>query len=422
MNAPTDQGQFMDTLAPRSDVAPSRRRRRDALAQWLLARPIARIEVGVVLGTMVVDLPDGRSKTLGGRLPGPQAHLRLHRWRGLARLVLGGSVGWFRAWNAGEWDSPDPVPVFAIFSANAVTLAEAGRAKGLVRWMQRARHALRHNDRKGSRRNIAAHYDLGNDFYAAWLDRDLHYSSALFDGATRADEALDAAQLRKCDAALDRLALQPGDALLEIGCGWGALGARAIARHDVAYTGLTISSEQAEHAQKMVGDRGTIALRDYRDEAGVYDAIISVEMVEAVGQDYWPVYLDAIAARLKPGGRAAVQFISIDDAIFADYAAGADFIQTYVFPGGCLLSETRFAALATERGLVWQDVAHFSADYAETLRRWRANYELAVAENRLPAQFDAGFHELWRYYLMYCEGGFRGGSIRVGQATLVRAN
>ncbi len=415
MNAPSDPARFAQQAM--SAASPLRRRWRDRLAQRLLAASIAQVDRGIVSGTMTAELPDGRTITLGGRAPGPVARLALHRWRGLVRLRLAGSVGWFEAWRAGDWSSDDAAALFAVFSANAGALAQAGRARGPLRWLQRLRHALRRNDRRGARRNIAAHYDLGNDFYAAWLDADMHYSSALFaDG----DEPLENAQVRKCDAALDRLALSPGAALLEIGCGWGALGARAIERHGVRYTGLTISREQAAVASARVGERGAIALRDYRDERGTYDAVVSVEMVEAVGAHYWPVYVDCIAERLTAGGRAVLQFISIDDAIFADYAAGADFIQTYVFPGGCLLSESRFAALAEARGLDWCDVRYMNEDYAETLRRWRARFDAAIADGGLPAGFDAAFHDLWRYYLMYCEGGFRGGSIRVGQVTLVK--
>jgi cyclopropane-fatty-acyl-phospholipid synthase len=231
---------------------------------------------------------------------------------------------------------------------------------------------------------------------------------------------LEVAQIRKIDAALDRLGLARGQRLLEIGCGWGGLGARAIARFGVDYVGLTLSEEQQRIASARVAGHGQIALRDYRDEDGRYDAVASIEMVEAVGEAYWPAYLDTIAHALKPGGRAAIQYIAIDDAIFDRYAANADFIQTYIFPGGCLLSVSRFRALAEERGLTWTDQHDFPLDYAETLRRWRIAYQAAMGEERLPTSFPPEFHRLWLFYLMYCEGGFRGGGITVAQVTLIK--
>lgn len=379
-------------------------------------RLVGRLDDAMDFGSITGDLPDGTTRIVGGRGEGPQAHVRIHSWAALARLLVAGSNGWFRAWMAGEWSSDDPVAVIAAFSANRRRLASIGRAQGPLRWIARARHALRRNDRSGSRRNIVAHYDLGNDFYAAWLDPAMVYSSALF----APGDDLAAAQTRKIDAALDRLELSPGQRLLEIGCGWGALGARAIERFGVAYTGLTLSDAQAEWARECLPVDAEIALRDYRDQRGTFDAIASIEMVEAVGQDYWPAYLDAIAARLKPGGRAAIQYIAIDDAIFDAYAANADFIQTYIFPGGCLLSQSRFRALAEARGLEWRDQHSFALDYARTLAEWRTNYEAALADGRLPGDFPPDFHELWRYYLIYCEAGFRGGGIDVAQVTLVK--
>lgn len=244
------------------------------------------------------------------------------------------------------------------------------------------------------------------------------YSSAIFDPA-HPDEPLEDAQARKVDAALDRLGLSAGQQLLEIGCGWGALGARAIERHGVAYTGLTLSEEQAAWARPLVAPHGVIALRDYRDESGTYDAIASIEMVEAVGQAYWPDYLETVARRLKPGGRAAIQYIAIDDELFEAYSTNADFIQTYIFPGGCLISVSRFRALAEQAGLEWQDQTDFPLDYAETLRRWRLAYDAALESGKL-SDFPPEFHRLWRFYLMYCEAGFRGGSISVAQVTLVK--
>jgi cyclopropane-fatty-acyl-phospholipid synthase len=224
---------------------------------------------------------------------------------------------------------------------------------------------------------------------------------------------------------LDRLDLQPGQRLLEIGCGWGALAEIAAREHGVHVTGLTLSAEQKAYAEARLAraglsDKVDIQLTDYRDVAGRFDAVASVEMVEAVGQEYWPAYLGAIAGALKPGGKAALQLISIRDDLFPYYAANADFIQTYIFPGGMLIGEGTLRAMGENAGLSWRDRRGYGAHYAETLKIWRDRYEDAVREGRLPDGFDEAFHNLWRYYLMYCEGGFRSGGIDVAQVTLVK--
>jgi cyclopropane-fatty-acyl-phospholipid synthase len=304
---------------------------------------------------------------------------------------------------------------------NAVPLGEVGRAKGLARRINGMAHRLRDNGPTQARENIAAHYDLGNDFYAAWLDLSMTYSSARFGPG----DTLEQAQLRKIGLLLDRLELKPGDRLLDIGCGWGTLAIEA-ARRGVKVVGLTLSTEQKSWAEAKIADaelsdRVVIRLQDYREISEQFDAVASVEMVEAVGQRWWPAYLDSIARNLKPGGRAALQFISIDRRIFDGYAKGVDFIQAYIFPGGMLLDEPAFEALARERGLGWQDRDAFAGDYAETLRQWRLRYDAAVKEGRLKG-FSDRFHDLWRYYLMYCEGGFRGRGIDVAQVTMEKAN
>jgi cyclopropane-fatty-acyl-phospholipid synthase len=385
-------------------------------------RILDRIDTGLLAGGIDATLPDGTHRILGGRAPGPMPIVRLHSWRALVRLITSGSVGWYKAWVLGEWSSPDPVPLFDLFMRNGVSLGEVARAKGIWRSVNRAAHLLRRNSKARARENIAFHYDLGNDFYRAWLDPGMTYSSAIFGSA---DEALQVAQERKLRALLDRLGLKPGQRLLEIGCGWGSLAEMAARDYGVHVTGLTLSAEQKAYADERLrkaglSDRVGIELRDYRDIQGRFDAVASVEMVEAVGQDYWPSYLQAIARVLEPGGRAALQLISIREELFDAYAASADFIQTYVFPGGMLISEPRFQAAAELSGLSWRDRKGFGLDYAETLKRWRERYDVAVEEGRLPGGFDPRFHNLWRYYLMYCEGGFRGRGIDVAQVTLVR--
>jgi cyclopropane-fatty-acyl-phospholipid synthase len=390
-------------------------------------RILDRIGAALLEGGIEATLPDGSTRLLGGRAPGPMPVVRLHSWRALVRLATSGSVGWYKAWEQGEWSSPDPVPLFDLFMRNAESLGRTARAKGLFRLVNRIAHRLRDNGKARARRNIEAHYDLGNDFYRAWLDESMTYSSAVFAEPISAEEPLEAAQARKMRLLLDRLALKPGQHLLEIGCGWGGLAEMAARDYGLRVTGLTLSRAQKAFAEARIAaaglsDRVTIALRDYRDAQGTYDAIASVEMAEAVGQEYWPAYLETIACLLKPGGRAAMQLISIRESLFEDYAASADFIQTYVFPGGMLLSEARFRAIAEGAGLEWRDRQGYGLHYAETLRRWRLRYDAAVEEGRLPAGFDAPFHRLWRYYLMYCEGGFRGGGIDVAQVTLVKAS
>jgi cyclopropane-fatty-acyl-phospholipid synthase len=385
-----------------------------------------RIDSGLSEGGIDAVLPDGTHRLLGGRAPGPLPVVRLHSWRALVRLMSSGSVGWYKAWALGEWSSPDPVPLFDLFMRNASSLGETARSKGFFRQVNRLAHAFRGNDRSGARRNIAWHYDLGNDFYAAWLDPGMTYSSAVFARLPPPpDEPLEAAQSRKIHLLLDRLGLKAGSRLLEIGCGWGSLAEIAARDYGAHVTGLTLSSQQKDWAEERVAKAGLdgrveIRLEDYRDAQGSYDAIASVEMVEAVGQDYWPSYLEAISRLLRPGGRAALQLISIRDDLFESYAANADFIQTYIFPGGMLVGEGRFRAIAEAAGLEWRDRSGFALHYAETLKRWRARYDGAVAAGRLPAGFDEPFHKLWRYYLMYCEGGFRGGGIDVAQVTLVK--
>lgn len=398
-----------------------------AAGRWLahlfagsFSKVVERIDSGLVHGTIHATLPDGSHRSVGGRGEGPVARISLNSWNALLRLATAGSIGWYEAWVAGEWDSPDPVLIFDLFMRNAATLGDVGRAKGPWRLAGRLLNLLRSNSRAQARRNIAAHYDLGNDFYRQWLDPTMSYSSALWQGIAP-DASLEEAQANKVDRLADRLNLAPGADVLEIGCGWGFLAQRLAGTRGANVTGISLSDEQLDWARAGAGLSGvTYRHQDYRDVEGQYDAIASVEMVEAVGREYWPSYFDCLARCLKPGGRAALQYITIRDDLFPAYAASADFIQAYVFPGGLLVSEREFARLAAERGLTWQDRTDFGPDYARTLRLWREALDRAVEEGRLPPGFDPRFLNLWRYYLMYCEGGFRGGGINVSQITLVK--
>ncbi len=385
------------------------------------AKVLEQIDRRLFSGGIEATLPDGAKRRLGFHAKGPKAIVRLSSWRALIRLATSGSVGWYKAWTLGEWSSPDPVTVFELFSANAVSLGNVGRAKGVFRWVNALAHRLRDNAPAKAKENIAAHYDLGNDFYSAWLDQTMTYSCARF---ASAKDSLEEAQLRKVNRLLDRLQLGPGQRLLEIGCGWGTLALEA-AKRGASVVGLTLSREQKAWAERKIAEAGLqdrieVRLQDYRDTDEQFDAVASVEMVEAVGRRWWGAYLDSIARNLKSGGRAALQFISIDHRIFDRYAANADFIQTYIFPGGLLLDEPQLETLARVRGLVWRDREGFGRDYAQTLKRWRERYDHAVARGALPG-FEEAFHSLWRYYLMYCEGGFRGGAIDVAQVTLVKS-
>lgn len=375
-----------------------------------------RIDAGLAEGAIMATLPDGTSRTLGDRAEGPRATLTIHRWRALLRLITGGSAGWYEAWAEGEWSSDDPVALFELFTRNRHSLGNAGRARGIGLWLRRLAHGAHRNSRGGSRRNIAYHYDLGNDFYRPWLDESMTYSSALF---TAPGMTLEQAQAAKRAAILARTGAGPGDHVLEIGCGWGSF-IETAQGVGVRVTGLTLSTEQKTVAEARITGDSRVLLLDYRDVLGQYDAVASIEMVEAVGAEYWDAYLSTIARVLKPGGQAAIQLISFDHALFPAYAQNVDFIQTYVFPGGLLIDEPRFRSIGERHGLRWQDRHGFALDYAETLKRWRARFDRAVAEAKLPREFDAQFVALWRYYLMYCEGGFRGGAIDVAQVTLVK--
>jgi len=390
------------------------------IAAPAFARLLDQLHARLARGGIETSLPDGSQRRIGFHAPGPKAIVHLKSWRALVRLGTSGSVGWYKAWTLGEWSSPDPVALFELFTANSVELGRSARAKGPFRWVNALAHRLRDNAPRTAKRNISAHYDLGNDFYAAWLDSTMTYSSARF---ASPDHSLEDAQRRKLFLLLDRLELQPGQRLLDIGCGWGSLAIQA-AKRGATVIGLTLSEEQKAWAEAKVGeaglsDRVEIRLQDYRDIVEQFDAVSSVEMVEAVGIRWWGAYLDSIARNLKPGGLAALQFISIDHRLFDRYSRSADFIQTYIFPGGLLLDEPRFAALARERGLSWDDRDGFGHDYARTLKCWRERYDAAVERGDLDG-FGADFHDLWRYYLMYCEGGFRGGAIDVAQVTMVK--
>lgn len=394
-----------------------------------LHKLLDQLDEGITHGSIEIELIDGGKRLLGGRGDGPEAKFRLNSWMAFLRVAASGSSGLYRAWEKGEWDSPAPVDLFEVLVLNRGNVAKDLRAKWLSKFAAGLRHRWHENSKAGARKNIEYHYDLGNEFYASWLDSSMSYSSAIFENLDDNIETLLDAQVRKQDAILRRIGEDSGSSLaekkiLEIGSGWGALAIRA-AGYGAHVTSLTLSKSQQQWAIGRANEaelHGSVEFRlqDYRDCNGTYDAIMSVEMVEAVGQEYWPDFLDCIARNLKAGGTAALQYISIDDAAFPAYSKSVDFIQSYVFPGGLLLSESRFKALAEERGLSWQRHKDYGPHYAKTLEMWRERFDVAAENGQLSDRYDEKFVRLWRYYLMYCEGGFRGSGINVSQVTLVK--
>ncbi len=383
---------------------------------------LARIDAGLATGSLDATLPDGRRVVLGGRAPGAVAAISLRNWLPVVRLMLSGSAGFARAHFDGDWTSPDPVAIFELFVANRATLGGTARARGVSRLLNRAARAI--EERVRPRRNIEYHYDLGNDFYAAWLDPGMTYSSALFAPVgtaadSRGTDDLAAAQTRKIRALLDAVGVRPGDRLLEIGCGWGSLAEIATRDYGARVHGITLSAAQLAYARERV-PAASFALTDYRAVTGSFDHVVSVEMIEAVGERHWRTFMDVVRARLRPGGRAGIQAITIADDVFAAYRRSTDFIQAYIFPGGMLPSPSRLRGSATAAGLAMASERWFGGDYARTLAYWRDQFDAAVAEGRLPPGFDERFVTLWRYYLMYCEGGFRGGGLDVVQIVLTK--
>lgn len=372
----------------------------------------------ITAGRLDIVLPDGTRCTFAGREPGPEAALHVRRTRMVRRLALGGAIGFAEAYVDGDFDTPDLVALIALGAANEAALGRTLRGGALARLGARLVHRMRPNTRSGSRRNIAAHYDLGNAFYALWLDPTLTYSAGLFAGGTD----LEAAQRRKYArmAAIGRLA--PDRRVLEIGTGWGGFARFAATEVGCRVTTVTISRAQFEHVAAMVqreglAERVDVRLQDYRDVTGRFDRIASIEMLEAVGERRWPVYFDRLRTLLEPGGIAALQVITIADELFERYRLGADFIQRHVFPGGMLPSPAALGRETARAGLTWREDAGFGLDYAETLAIWRRRF-LAAWPRIRPLGFDERFRRLWAYYLAYCEVGFRTGRTDLRQIAL----
>lgn len=389
------------------------------------ARAIMALLEGIEHGSLEVRLPDGATQRFGQARSGDRAAvLEVVQWSVFDRVLERGDVGLADAWIDGHWHSPDLTALLTLMANNRQALARAvyGRWWGLL--SARLRHLLNANTRAGSRRNIMAHYDLGNDFYQQWLDPTMSYSSALYSSA--APRSLAAAQLAKYRRILRRLDARPGDRVLEIGCGWGAFAETAAREAGLEVVGLTLSPAQFQYAKERMRLAGLehqvhIELRDYRDIAGEqFDHIVSIEMFEAVGERWWPSYFATLKRLLAPGGRALVQSITIRDELFARYRRGTDFIQQHVFPGGMLPSPSVFSQRAVHAGLRVEDAFAFGRDYARTLGEWSAQFERQWPA--IEAQgFDERFRRLWRFYLAYCQAGFNSGATDVMQFELAHA-
>lgn len=376
---------------------------------------------GVRIGRLDVTLPNGETRHFTGIEPGPHGVLNIKSNRLIRHVLTGGEVGFGEAYLEDLWDTPDLAALLQVMHVNEPHYMGPYEKNWLGRFSGWVQHKLRSNSRGGARANIEYHYDLGNEFYKMWLDETLAYSSGMF---LRQDETLKDAQINKFKLMYERLGLKPEHHLLEIGSGWGGFAIYAAQHSGCRVTSITLSQEQLEEARLRaekagVADRVKFELRDYRDvhQTGVtYDRVVSIEMYEAVGEQYWPGYFDAISRALKPGGRAAIQGITIKDSMFEAYRTKRDFIQKYVFPGGMLCPPERFEKLAATAGLKAEDARFYAKDYADTLALWHRN--LLNVQDRIARMFDQRFLRLWRYYLGYCECGFRAGTIDLMQITL----
>jgi cyclopropane-fatty-acyl-phospholipid synthase len=374
----------------------------------IAARPLLLALQRISHGTLTLIDPQGQSQHYQGQNGKLHATLQIHDWQALGRISRSGDIGLAEAYRDGQIDSPDWAALICLAIANEDALEQAIHGSWLGTLAYWLRHLARANTRTGSRRNIHAHYDLGNAFYRLWLDGSMSYSSALFDGDQ--SRSLEDAQTAKYERILARLNPAPGASILEIGCGWGGFAEYAIRTRGVHITGVTLSTEQLAYAQARLKAAGiermaSLSLTDYRDVGGSFDHIVSIEMLEAVGERWWPSYFASLRERLKPGGSAMVQVITIADEYFARYRKGTDFIQQYIFPGGMLPSPGALKHEIGRAGLSLVDDYRFGADYAETLRRWQTLFEAKLPEIHTQG-FDVAFIRLWRFYYAYCIAGF----------------
>ena len=387
------------------------------------ARTVLKLLQRLTHGSLAVQLPDGSMQFFGTHGAQPHAALRLNNWSACSAALKSGDIGFAESYIAGDWATPNLTELLRVLVANRKQVEDVVYGSWAGRLLYRIKHLLNRNTKANSQKNIHAHYDLGNAFYALWLDDTMNYSSALFAGDL--SQTMQQAQHAKVRRALSMAGVTPGSRVLEIGCGWGALAEMATTEFGACVTGVTLSTEQLAFAQARMARLGTansadLRLQDYRDITDApFDAICSIEMVEAVGRAYWPTYFQALHTLLKPGGRACVQSIVIDDALFDRYLTSTDFIQQYIFPGGCLPCPREFRAQAQAAGFDVVDEFAFGHDYAETLRRWREKF-MHEKQQVLANGFDERFIRIWEFYLAYCEAAFAENNTDVVQYTLQR--
>ena len=372
-------------------------------------------------GDLKIILPDGDQIVRKGKQLGMHGVLEIKKWSTFSQLIRRGDIGFAEAYVRGDWDSPDLAALMCVLAQNLDSFNGNFGARGIDRIWTTLQHVMRRNNKKQSRRNIEAHYDLGNTFYELWLDSTMTYSSAIFGSDAL---PLESAQRMKYQRILDQAELKPGSQILEIGCGWGGF-AEFATEAGYRVTGITISPAQLRFAeQRLDGAIKTgavkLAHQDYREVHGSFDAIVSIEMFEAVGIEWWASFMQTLKRNLKPGGKAVVQTIHIDESLFENYKMQADFIQTYIFPGGMLPSPTRFIYAASQEELECVSSHQFGSSYAETLRHWQHNFQTAENDVRYLG-FDSEFIRLWNFYFSYCIGGFEAGRTGVGQYTLKAA-
>lgn len=388
----------------------------------LRARMVLRGLLGLETGTLAMTVPDGQTFVIQGRTEGPRASVRLNNWNLVHRAVSAGTIGVAESYMDGDWDSPDAGAFLELFLVNTnVGRTYANGPRGLLLLVEKFRHWLNANTRRGAKRNISAHYDLGNEFYSQWLDPTMTYSSALY---SRGANDLGSAQVAKYRALAEATGIGPNDHVLEIGCGWGGFAEFAAGEIGCKVTGLTISRQQLAFARERIAkaglaDRVELKFQDYRDETGTYDRIVSIEMFEAVGERYWQAYFAKLSECLKPGGRVGLQIITILQEAYAEYRANPDFIQKYVFPGGMLPTREHLSSLGRQVGLAMASDIGFGHDYARTLAEWRHRF-WAAWERIVPLGFDERFRKLWEFYFYYCEAGFRARNIDVRQVVYTR--
>ncbi len=408
----------------RTSSSTAARQMHDGVGLKTTTRAVLMMVRRLQIGSIAIQFPDGRWMKFDGPQPGPYAEVHLKTEAVTRKLIFGGDIAFAESYMAGEWDTPNLSSVIEVAARNFDEISQALTGNLIGRIFRRVRHFLNGNSRQGSKRNIAHHYDIGNSFYEKWLDSTMTYSAAVWEpSASEAD--LEAAQLAKYRRIARIMDLKPGQSVLEIGCGWGGFAEVAAKEFGAHVTGLTLSREQHDFAaQRMqkagISEQVDIRFQDYRDVSGTFDRIASIEMFEAVGERYWPVFFDKLRTILAPGGLAGMQIITIHDRGFESYRRRQDFIQKYIFPGGMLPSPSRLSGEIERAGLRLVDDVGFGQDYARTLAEWRDRFLDAWPEIA-PLGFDERFRRMWQFYLAYCEGGFRAGNIDVRQIAITRS-